>query len=85
MHSIEYNYAPKTFINTWTKNNARNIDLTLRNDEDYSLPHPRVEFFKKIPIYSLPAAWNAAGDLRFYQNKTTFKIALKDKLLSEIE
>jgi hypothetical protein len=85
MHSIEYNYAPKTFINTWTKNNARNIDRTLRNDEDYSLPHPRVEFFKKIPIYSLPAAWNAAGDLRFYQNKTTFKIALKDKLLSEIE
>jgi hypothetical protein len=45
MHSIKYNYAPKTFINTWTTNNARNIDLTLRNDEDYSLPHPRVEFF----------------------------------------
>jgi hypothetical protein len=40
---------------------------------------------QKIPIYSLPAAWNAAGDLRFYQNKTTSKIALKDKLLNEIE
>jgi hypothetical protein len=49
------------------------------------LPHPRIEFFKKIPLYSLPAAWNAAGTLRFYHNRITFKIALKDKLLSEID
>jgi hypothetical protein len=41
--------------------------------------------FKKIPLYSLPAAWNAADTLRFYQNRITFKIALKDKLLSEID
>jgi hypothetical protein len=57
---------------------------TLRNDDDYLLPHPRLEFFKKIPIYSLAAKWNAAGVLRFYQNRTTFKIALKDHLLNEI-
>jgi hypothetical protein len=51
----------------------------------YLLPHLGIEFFKKIPIYSLPAAWNAAGNLRFYQNRTTFKIALKDPLLAELE
>jgi hypothetical protein len=57
----------------------------LRNENEYLLPHPRIEFFKKIPIYSLPAAWNAAGNLRFYPNRTTFKIALKDQLLAELE
>ncbi len=57
----------------------------LRNDNDYFLPLPRIEMFKKIPIYSLPAAWNAAGNLRYYQNRTTFKIALKDQLLAELD
>jgi hypothetical protein len=44
MHSITYNYAPLTFANTWIKNNDRNTGHNLRNDEDYLLPHPRVEF-----------------------------------------
>jgi hypothetical protein len=35
---------------------------------------PELTYLKKTTIYSLPAAWNAAGDLRFYQNKTTFKL-----------
>jgi hypothetical protein len=85
MHSVEFNYAPSTFNNTWTKNNERNMEIELRNNDEYVLPHPRIEFFKKIPLYSLPAAWNAAGTLRFYHNRITFKIALKDKLLSEID
>jgi hypothetical protein len=41
--------------------------------------------FKRILHYSLPAAWNTGGDIRFQQNKITFRIALKDKLLGEIE
>jgi hypothetical protein len=50
----------------------------LSNDDDYVLPHPRIELLKKIILaISLPAAWNE----RFYQNRTTFKIALKDHLL----
>ena len=56
-----------------------------RNRDEYILPAPRIELFKKIPIYSLPAAWNAAGDLWYHQNKTTFKIALKDKLFHDID
>jgi hypothetical protein len=84
MHSIEYNYAPKAFSNTWTKNSDRDMGQVLRNDNDYMLPHPRLEAFKKIPLYSLPLAWNNAGDIRFQNNRMTFKIALKDKLLNEI-
>jgi hypothetical protein len=85
MHSVEFNYAPSTFNNTWTKNNERKIEIELQNNDEYVLPHPRIEFFKKNLLYSLPAAWNAAGTLRFYHNRITFKIALKDKLLSEIK
>jgi hypothetical protein len=85
MHSVEYNYTPRTFLNTWRKNNERNTGHALRNEADYVLPFPRIEFFKKIPLYSLPAAWNAAGDIRFHQNRTTFKIALKEQLLAEME
>ncbi len=81
---MEYNYAPRAFSNNWMKNNERNIGHALRNDNDYMLPNPRIEFFKKIPLYSLPSAWNDAGDIRFQHNRITFKIALKDKLLEDI-
>ncbi len=56
----------------------------LRNDNDYMLPNPRIEFFKKIPLYSLPSAWNDAGDIRYQQNRLTIKIALKEKLLDDV-
>ncbi len=85
MHSIEFNYAPRAFANTWVKNSERNVGHELRNDNDCFLPLPRIKMLKKIPIYSLPAAWNAAGNLRYYQNRTTFKIALKDQLLAELD
>jgi hypothetical protein len=84
MHSIEYNYALTAFTNTWHKSSDRNTGHALRNNNDNALPLPRIGL-KKLPLYSLPAAWNAAGNVRLQQNKTTFIIALKDKLLSEIE
>ncbi len=36
MHSIEYNYAPRAFANTWFKNADHNIGHALRNDNDYA-------------------------------------------------
>jgi hypothetical protein len=45
MHSIEYNYAPCAFANTWQKNSDRNTGHVLRNENDYALPIPRIEFF----------------------------------------
>jgi hypothetical protein len=77
MHSIEYKYSPKAFANVWQKNSERYTGHELRNDDDYALPHPRLEIFKKIPLYSLPVARNALGDLKYKQNRTTFRIALK--------
>jgi hypothetical protein len=83
MHSIRYEYAPPSFNNIWT--NERNMNVVLRNNNQYILQHPRIDFFKKIPLYACPNEWNNAGDIIHYNNKTTFKIALKDKLLCEVE
>jgi hypothetical protein len=84
MHSIYYDYAPRSFEQVWTRNIDRQNDHHLRNENDFSLPNPRLEQFKRFPIYSLPFEWNNAGVLTFYDNKTTFKIALKNQLFEEI-
>ncbi len=49
VHEYEYGHA-----NTWTKNNQRETQHNLRNNDDFTLPMARIEFFKKIPLYSLP-------------------------------
>ena len=86
MHSIEYNYAPASFINTWQKNRDREPALNLRNANDFYLPIPRTEMFKKSTFYALPAAWNElTPNIKLQQNKTTFKWALKAHLLEQLE
>jgi len=84
MHSIHFNYAPKSFEDVWNQNVDRNLNVTLRNDENYRVPIPRTEFFKKMPLYTLPNAWNSAGNLILLENKTTFKIAVKNELFEEL-
>ena len=84
MHSVFYEYAPRSFMQTWIKNNERQHDHNLRNDNDYMLPNPRLEQFKIFPIHSLPFEWNQAGVVTLYENKTTFRIALKGLLFEEV-
>jgi hypothetical protein len=50
MHAYVYDYAPKSFANTWTKNNQRETQHNLRNNDDFTLPMARIEFFKKYPF-----------------------------------
>jgi hypothetical protein len=64
MHSIFHNYAPPSFNDTWTTYAQRNLIRNPRNDSCFYLPFPRIELFKRLPIYSLPLAWNNLGDLR---------------------
>ena len=45
MHSIRYNYAPKSFENVFARNNDRNIDYNLRNNDEFATPVVRIEFF----------------------------------------
>jgi hypothetical protein len=84
MHSIEYKYAPLSFANTWTKHNTQDLDYNLRNSHLYIIPNVRIEMFRKIPLISLPMSWNEISDeLRFQQNRKTFKIALFDQLMEQ--
>jgi len=61
MHSYHYSYAPLAFSNTWSKNSDRNLPVNLRNLNDYVIPRPNYEFFKRMPFYSLPLIWKNAG------------------------
>ena len=66
---------------TWTTNQG---DRPLHDAGDYLLPNPRTKLFKKSPLYTLPLEWNNMDDNKYIQNKTTFKTAVKFKLLNEI-
>jgi hypothetical protein len=79
MHSFVYGYAPPSFSNTWPLNaNRAEHDHNLRNNNLYAIPPPRIELFKKSPLYSLPTLWNDLDDIKFQRNRTTFKIGLKE-------
>jgi hypothetical protein len=54
----------------------------LRNSDRLEITNPRIELFKKSPIYSLQKLWNEL-DTRFHQCKTIFSISIKDKLLDD--
>jgi hypothetical protein len=85
MHSVEYGYAPRSFENTWVKNNDRDVNRELRNANDFELTQPRTETFKKSTFYALPNEWNnLMPEIKFQQNKTTFKWALKAHLLEDL-
>ncbi len=71
------NYSPTSFTGVWAINDDRHLYITLRKNNQYSSPNPRIEQFKKSPPYSLPKEWNELNDI-------TFIIALKEFLISEI-
>jgi hypothetical protein len=85
MHSIEYNYAPSSYENVWPKNAVRDPERNLRNANDYFLPIPRTETFKRSTYYALPCAWNnLTPAIKLQQNTITFKWALRAHLLETL-
>ena len=49
------------------------------------LPRPRFEGFKKYPLYTFAKTWNESGNLELYSDLTTFKIALRNQLLKQLD
>jgi hypothetical protein len=84
MHLTEYGYAPLSFQSVWVKNNANQGLRPLRNADDFMLPNPRTEMFKKSPLYTLPLEWNSLDFTKSIRNRTTFKTAVKSNLLESI-
>jgi hypothetical protein len=62
-----------------TKTISTNV-IPLRNADNYALPNPRTELFKKSPLYALPLEWNNLDENRYIQNRATFKTSLKYNL-----
>ena len=50
MHSIEYKYAPSTFQEVWQKNEDRNLNYELRNNNLFSLPKVNLASLKHLPF-----------------------------------
>jgi hypothetical protein len=85
MHSVAHGYAPPSFRDTWSLNENRDLNYNLRNRDTFLIPSVRIELFRKIPLYSLPAEWNNLEEhIRLQRNRTTFKIGLTDFLFDNI-
>jgi hypothetical protein len=87
MHSVEPNYAPNSFNGVRTKNVVNQGDRPLRSADNFMLPNPRTELFKKSPLYSLPMEWNNLDESRYIRNKNsfkTFKTVIKFSLLNAL-
>jgi hypothetical protein len=82
MHSIKHRYCPKSFYDVFALSND-DIGYELRYTNEFLLPRARIELFKKIPLYYLPSEWNNSGDLKFYQNRETFRIILRETLMRD--
>jgi hypothetical protein len=84
MHSIVYDYCPPSLRGIWTTNNLREINHELRNANQYVIPYPRIELFKKSLLYSLPTQWNILNETKYHANPTTFKRSVKDQLIDDL-
>ena len=84
MHSVKYGYVHTSFQNTWQLNENRDINYELRNTNDFAIPPPRFEGFRKYPLYSFPSAWNGIGEKALYKNRVTFKFAIRDWLFDQL-
>jgi hypothetical protein len=63
MHSFHFKKLPLSFAEMWQLKSERNPERALRNANDYFIPAHRIEIVKRLPLISLPTAWNSApGD-----------------------
>jgi hypothetical protein len=83
MNAIRYNYAPSAFRNMFPANLDRNLNYEMRNEHELQLPFVRIAWFRKFPLYSLPAESNKLGiEIQHQSNKCTFSIVLREYLFS---
>jgi hypothetical protein len=82
MHSVKYEYCPKSYRDVFSRVNVDDLAYNLHYPNNFEIPRPRIELFKRMPIYTgtLPQEWNDCEELRFYQNPLTFKITLVETL-----
>jgi hypothetical protein len=80
MHSVKFNFCPKSFRDVFTRIDPTDNVYDLRYPNEFEVPRARIEHFKRIPLFTLPVEWNDCNELRFYQNPLTFKLTLLETL-----
>jgi hypothetical protein len=82
MHSFVHKKLPLSFNNTWQTNEDRNPVRVLRNINDLYIPAHRVEFVRRLPLFSFPAKWNKAPGDKFNPRTSLYVKEVKNHLLS---
>jgi len=83
MHTVYYGNSPLPLSDIFPKA-TQNHEHELRNINNFSIPRPKKDFFKKMPPFSFPELWNNLEEAKLYVNFTTFQIALKNRLLNNL-
>jgi hypothetical protein len=84
MHTFHFKQLPFSFANTWTTKIERNPERVLRNANDLFIPPHRVEFIKRLPLYTLPLVWNTAPGETLNPRQHLYLKEFKNVLLSSI-
>jgi hypothetical protein len=91
MHQHKFKHLPASFNNTWTTNAERwgNSERpTLRDEEDYYIPHTRLCSLDQQPLVYFPKIWNdfvkEFGTIGSIPSKTLFKKELKSHFLNKL-
>ena len=86
MHSVYHKYSPVALHNTWITNETRgqDHDHELRNGHQLYIPFARTDHVKRLTYFALPKTWNDLPDSKLNSNVTTFRIFLKNHLLSQL-
>ncbi len=82
MHSYYFKKLPLSFTDMWQLNIERNPARALHNANDYFIPAHRVEIVKRLPLISLPSAWNSAPGDKFNVKQHLYLKNLKELLLA---
>jgi hypothetical protein len=82
MHSFVHKKLPLSFNYTWQTNEERNPVRVLRNINDLYIPAHRVEFVKRLPLFSFPAKWNNAPGDKSNPRTPVYMNEVKNYLLS---
>jgi hypothetical protein len=84
MHKFKYNKLPFSFNETWITNRARNLDIVLRNTENFYVPGHNLATLKRFPLFTFPKIWNDEGQNNLNPSLKSYLKSLKSAYLNAL-
>ena len=89
MQRFKQGFLPSSFNNTWITNDFRrdnNFEITLRHDNDFSIPFARLASSDKRPLVNLPKLWQnfTEESIKIFRNRIEFNAKLRSHLLNQL-